>query len=140
MPRKTGIDIGDVVAHPPGDLPTELQQANLQVLQDLFTRIAKVGHDSTGIGDGIKVVGSAGTDEALVTVSTPAKRVILQAQTDNTSGVAWGAAGVRATIATGAGILLYAGDWSPWINITNLNLIYLDALVTGEGVRFIYET
>ena len=102
--------------------------------------IGRVGHDSTGIGHGVKTVSSAGAHEALVASSTPAKRVMLQAQTDNADGVAVGGDTVDATVATGDGILLYAGDWTPWVNVDDLTDIYVDALASGEGVRFIYET
>jgi len=101
--------------------------------------IGRVGHDKTGIGHGVKVVTTAGTDEALA-ASTPAKAVLIQAQTDNTSAVAVGASGVDATVATGTGLLLYAGDWSPWIEIDDLADVFVDALVSGEGVRYIYLT
>ena len=97
------------------------------------------GHDCTGIGDGVKVVANAGTDVALAT-STAAKAVMIQAQTDNTSAIAVGASGVDATVATGTGILLYAGEWTPWIPIDNLVDVYIDSLVSGEGVRYIYLT
>ena len=99
--------------------------------------IGKVGHDSTGIGSGVKTVTTAGTDVALAS-STAAKWVIIQAQTDNTSAVAIGASGVDATVATGTGLLLYAGDWTPRLDIDNLADVYVDALVSGEGVRYIY--
>ena len=92
-----------------------------------------------GIGHGVETVDSAGTDQAIVTSSTPAKGVIVQAQTDNTDAIAVGATGVDATIATGNGIILYAGD-SVYIPCDNLDAIYIDAIVTGEGVRFTYFT
>lgn len=98
------------------------------------------GHNVSGFGSGTETVDSAGTAQAIVTASTPAKRVMIQAQTDNTNGVAVGDSGVVATVATGDGILLYAGDWTPWINVDNLQDAYIDAIVTDEGVRFIYET
>lgn len=101
--------------------------------------IGSVGHNITGIGHGVKVVTTAGTDVALAS-STTAKAVMIQAQTDNTSAIAVGASGVDATIATGTGIILYAGEWTPWIPIDNLADIYIDSLVNGEGVRFIYLT
>jgi len=96
-----------------------------------------VGHDKTGIGHGVKTVSTNGTDEALA-ASTAAKVVIIQAQSDNTSAVAVGASGVDATVATGNGLLLYAGDWSPPLEIDNLADVYVDALVAGEGVRYLY--
>lgn len=93
---------------------------------------------TSGIGDGVKVVAAAGTDEALA-ASTAAKWVTIQAQTDNTSKVAIGATGVDATIATGDGITLDPGDVLT-IPVDNLADIFVDALVSGEGVRYIYGT
>lgn len=100
--------------------------------------IGKVGHDKTGIGHGVKTVTTAGTDEALA-ASTAAKVVIIQAQTDNTGIIAVGASGVDATEATGTGIALFAGD-SVALEIDNLADVYIDATVSGEGVRYTYLT
>lgn len=98
----------------------------------------ETGHPTTGIGHGVKVVAAAGTDEALA-ASTAAKWVTIQAQTDNTDFVAVGAVGVDAAEAAGTGIMLDAGQ-SITIAIDNLAAVYVDALVSGEGVRFIYGT
>ena len=92
----------------------------------------------TGIGHGVATVTTAGTDVAIA-ASTPCKKVTLQAQTDNTSLIAVGASGVDATVATGTGIILYAGD-SYEFDIDNLADIYIDSLVNGEGVRYCYFT
>jgi len=97
-----------------------------------------IGHNITGIGHGVKTVSTAGTDEVLA-VSTAAKVVIIQAQTDNTGAVAVGAIGVDATVATGNGVLLYAGD-SVTLEIDDLVDVYVDATVAGEGVRYTYLT
>ena len=95
-------------------------------------------HAITGGADGIKTVSSAGTDVALG-LSTVCKKVDIQAQTDNTGLIAVGFTGVDATEATGTGIILYAGDTYS-LEISNLNLIYIDSTVSGEGVRYTYFT
>ena len=100
--------------------------------------IGKVGHDITGIGHGVTTVTTAGTDVALA-ASTACKKVDIQAQTDNTSLIAVGGAGVDATVATGTGVLLNAGDTYS-LEIDNLADIYIDSLVDGEGVRYCYYT
>lgn len=100
--------------------------------------IGRVGHDITGIGHGVKTVTNAGTDEALAG-STTCKRVVIQAQTDNTGYIAVGATGVDATVATGNGALLTPGA-SIEIDIDNLADIFIDATVSGEGVRYSYFT
>lgn len=97
-----------------------------------------VGHNITGIGHGVKVVTTAGTDVALA-ASTACKRITIQSQTDNTSLIAVGATGVDATIATGTGVVLYPGD-SYEMDIDNLADVFIDSLVNGEGVRFSYFT
>ena len=146
-----GIDelkvlIGAVTASPTENTLLERLKAiettllTLVVLGTGSNVIGKVGHDVTGIGHGVETCDAAGTDQSIVTSSTPAKMVNIQAQTDNTSAIAVGGSGVDATVATGTGQLLYAGDWTGWMPCDNLADIYFDALVTDEGVRFIYAT
>ena len=98
----------------------------------------KVDHATSGIGHGVKVVAVAGTDEALA-ASTAAKWVDIQAQTDNTGIIAVGATGVDATEATGTGKSLAAGE-SVVYPIDNLADIFVDATVSGDGVRYTYGT
>jgi len=98
----------------------------------------KTDHNITGMGHGATVVGTAGVDVVLA-ASTAAKLVIIQAQTDNTSTIAVGGSGVDATVATGTGIVLYPGETLP-LPVDNLADVYIDALVSGEGVRYIYFT
>ena len=100
--------------------------------------IGKVGHDITGGGDGTKLVLSAGSDLVLGP-SVACKKVDIQAQTDNTGLIAVGFTGVDATVADGTGIILNPGDTYS-LEISNLNLIYIDATVSGEGVRYTYFT
>ena len=92
----------------------------------------------TGIGHGVKTVTTAGTDVVLAS-STTCKRVVIQAQTDNTGLIAVGSSGVDATVATGTGILLSAGDTFE-LDIDNLADIYIDSTVNGDGVRYTYFT
>lgn len=98
--------------------------------------LGKIGHDITGIGHGVKTVTTAGTDVALAS-STSCKRIVIQAQTDNTGLIAVGGSGVDATVATGTGVILYPGD-SFELEIDNLADVYIDSTVNGEGVRFTY--
>jgi hypothetical protein len=100
--------------------------------------IGKVDHATTGIGHGVKTVTTAGAHEALAG-STAAKWVIVTAQTDNTNLVAVGGDGVDATIATGTGTPIYPGD-SVSIPCDNLADVFVDAIVSGEGVRYTYGT
>jgi len=98
-----------------------------------------IGHDTEQIGHGVKTVTTAGTDVGLVTQSTGAKWLVIQAQTDNTGYIAVGASGVDATVASGTGVLLAAGE-SVTLLCDNLTDIYIDATVDGEGVRYTYGT
>jgi hypothetical protein len=91
----------------------------------------------TTIADGRKVVASAGTREALVGSSTACKRVDIMAETDNTDYVVVGGSTVVAAVATRQGIPLAAGQTYTF-HIDDLQDIYLDALVSGEGVTFTY--
>uniref|UniRef100_A0A6H1ZIM7 Uncharacterized protein n=1 Tax=viral metagenome TaxID=1070528 RepID=A0A6H1ZIM7_9ZZZZ len=141
MVEQYGLNaIGEVKASP-------TTYSLLARLKDLLTGIVlaagtavigKVGHDTTGIGDGVTVVATAGTDVALATTTT-AKFVIIQAQTDNTSTIAVGATGVDATVATGTGVVLYPGDIII-LAVDDLADVYIDSLVSGEGVRYTYFT
>ena len=53
--------------------------------------------------------------------------------------IAVGATGVDATEATGTGVLLDAGE-SITMPVDNLADVFIDATVSGEGVRFTYGT
>jgi len=96
--------------------------------------VVTIIHGITGIAHGVKTITTAGTDEALAG-STVCKKVIIQSQTDNTGLIAVGTSGVDATEATGTGVILYAGD-ALEIEIDNLADVYIDATVSGEGVRY----
>jgi hypothetical protein len=97
-----------------------------------------VAHNTTGIGHGVTTVTTAGTDVVLAS-STAAKWVVIQAQTDNTGIIAVGATGVDATVATGTGVALAAGE-SVTLLVDNLADIFIDATVSGDGVRYTYGT
>ena len=92
----------------------------------------------TGGADGVTTVSSAGTDVVLGG-DVACKKIDIQAQTDNTGLISVGFTGVDATEATGTGVILYAGDTYS-LEIDNLNLIYIDSTVSGEGVRYTYFT
>lgn len=96
----------------------------------------KADHTTTDIGQGVTTVTTAGTDVVLSTY-TLAKWVSIQAQTDNSGYIAVGGAGVDATISTGTGILLAAGE-SITFPVDNLSDVYIDSTVNGEGVRYTY--
>lgn len=99
---------------------------------------AGAGSAITGLGDGRKTVALAGTREALAT-STPARMVLITAETDNTNPVTVGGSTVVGALATRRGTPLYAGE-SALFPCDNLADIYLDVITNGEGVTFVYFT
>ena len=121
-----------------GAIDTQMQVDVVAALPAGTNAIGKVGHDITGGADGVKTVSNAGTDEALA-LSIACKKVDIQAQTDNTGLIAVGFTGVDATEATGTGVILRAGDTYS-LEIDNLVKIFIDATVSGEGVRYTYFT
>lgn len=115
---------------------TNADSLDVTVVDESGDQITSFGSNFTLTGDGIKTVTTAGTDIALST-STTCKKVVIQALTTNTNPVAIGASGVDATLGTGTGIILYAGD-SIDIYDTDLANIFVDSITDGEGVRFLY--
>ena len=95
-------------------------------------------HGITGGGQGVKVTTGAG-DHIVLGGDVACKKIDIQAQTDNTGLIAVGFNNVDVTEANGDGIILYAGDTYS-LEVNNLNLIYIDSTVTGDGVRYTYFT
>lgn len=100
--------------------------------------IGKVGHDHTGIGDGRQTVSTGGTAVALA-ASTACKKVIICAEQDNTGVIVVGGSTVVAALGTRRGTPLFPSDTIE-IQIDNLNDIYIDTTVNGDGVTYTYFT
>jgi len=98
--------------------------------------ILSVQQGYTNMGDGRKVVSTAGSAETLAS-STACKRVTIMAETDNTGYIVVGSSTVVAAQGTRRGIPLMRGQ-SITIDIDNLADIYLDTTVNGDGVTYIY--
>lgn len=97
-----------------------------------FTEVLKNGSKTIAVG---------GTAEALSATSSPCYEVIVQAKPSNTDLVFVGGSGVPAD--GSAGIVLgipIVGETPPSISISaqNLTQIYINSLIAGEGVNFIY--
>ena len=90
---------------------------------------------NTSVTDGRTVVTTAGTRVALAS-STVVKEVIITAEMDNTGIVVVGGSTCVAALATRRGVPLSAGD-SISFEITNLNAISLDSMVSGDGVTYV---
>jgi len=84
-----------------------------------------------------KVVTTAGTRVQLSDTSVACKRLDIMAETDNTGNIAIGNVAVVALAGSEEGIILNAGQTYTFY-VTNLNLIYLDSTVSGDGVTFVY--
>ena len=90
------------------------------------------------VRDGRKTVTSAGTAERLAASSTPCKKVTIMAEIDNTDYVVIGGSTVVAALATRQGIPLTAG-MSITLDVENLYDLWIDSVVSTEGVTFIYQ-
>lgn len=90
----------------------------------------------TSIGNGRKTVTTGGTAEQLST-GQACNSVIITAETDNTGIIVVGSSTVVASLSTRQGTPLNAGE-SLVLTITNLNLVYLDTTVNGDGVTFLW--
>jgi len=91
----------------------------------------------TSVGDGRKVTVSAGTAVVLAT-STSCKKVTVQALDVNTDVVVVGGSTVVAASGTRRGIALLPYN-SLVIQVDNLADIYIDSVISGEGVSYSYE-
>jgi hypothetical protein len=84
-----------------------------------------------------KTVTTAGTAVQLLTASTPCKWVVVVAFKANTDAVAVGSSTVLAATGTARGVLLNPMEKAA-IPIDNVNKVWLDSRVNGEGVAFLY--
>jgi len=89
------------------------------------------------IGNGRKVVTTAGTAVPLESKSYGVEYVIITAETDNGDYIAVGGVGVIEADATRTGLPLAAGD-SATLYFVDMNQVYIDAAVNGEGVTYVY--
>ena len=102
-----------------------------------FKTISASSPTNGTISDGLKLVAAAGTRETLA-ASTPCREVCITAKMTNTGTVVVGGSTVvAASGATRRGTPLNAGD-SVTIPINDLQKVYLDVTVNGEGVTYTY--
>lgn len=87
----------------------------------------------TSIGNGNKNVTTAGTSVQLTATSTPCRYVVIVGKAANTGIIYVGGSAVAST----NGEILYASQ-STKVDIDNLNKIYIDSSVNGEGVQYRY--
>ncbi len=89
------------------------------------------------VNDGRQAISVAGTRVALASASSPAKKVIVQAEGANVYPLTVGGLNVIHAQSTRRGALLYALD-SVTLEISDLNTVYIDGPYAGEGVTFVY--
>jgi len=109
------------------------------VLFDSSGNEVSIGAGSA-IADGRKVVATAETAVQLSATSVTCKRVFIQAEETNTGNIVVGGSTVVAKAdTTRRGLLLFPSQ-GEWLNVNNLNLVYIDATVSTDGVTYVYET
>lgn len=101
-----------------------------------------VTQEGTSISSGRKTVTTAGVPVKLTASATVAKRVEVSALESNTDMILVGGVNVVAGTAndaggTRAGIPISAGQ-TLTIDIDDVSKIYIDAVVSGEGVSYTY--
>ena len=108
---------------------------------DPTTKRLKVDSNASIVGstidDGRKTVSTPATAETLVALSTLCIAVDITAERTNTGTIVVGGSSVVAASATMRGTPLIRGQ-SMRININDLQKIYLDTTVAGDGVTFSY--
>jgi len=90
------------------------------------------------VRDGRKTVAAAGTAEKIASTHTACRKLTIMALLTNTDMVVVGGSTVVASAATRRGIPLSAG-MSITLNVDDLQNVYIDAVVSGEGVSYIYQ-
>jgi hypothetical protein len=112
---------------------------------DIIDAITDSSTQATGTSGGTKTVTTAATRVQLSSSSVPCKRVWVQAWESNSTLdannpviVVVGASNVEAAAATRNGQALYPtqGDW---FQVSNLNLLWLDATHNLAKVSYFYE-
>ena len=90
------------------------------------------------VRNGRKEVTTAGTAERLVSTNTPCRKLTIMAELDNSDYVVVGGSGVVAALATRQGIPLSAGT-SITLDVYDLYEVWVDSVVSTEGVTFLYQ-
>ena len=131
-------------------LPVQLRDSSgnaINLMENLTQVISSGGGARTGkfsvnqldihtVSDGNRTV-TAGTALPLITASTPCKKLTVTALPNNTDLIVVGGQTVVASSDNRRGHTLFAGS-AITLEIDNVNKIFIDSIVTGEGVSFIY--
>lgn len=140
LQRSGSISIaGAVITHTHGNIGQadgDILQVTIDVGGTTTPIYVSVGTGSSAVGDGRQTVTTPGTAVG-VGGDVPIKEITITAELDNTDVVCAGGSTVVAAEATRRGTPLYAGD-STTIGADNLNEVFLDSVVAGEGVSYTY--
>lgn len=98
----------------------------------LTATVTPAGDDA--VVDGRQVVTTAGTSVQLS--SAACKAVAITAETDNTGVIVIGASTVVAAQGTRRGIPMSPGDTTIWA-VDNMNRLFIDSTVSGDGVTWV---
>lgn len=118
-------------------LTLETEDRRLLVISNEDNPSAVIIVGNSSVGDGTTTVATAGTAVQLPNVAV--KRVLIQAHQDNTTEVFIGGSTVVAAAAGRRGLGMWAGNWQEF-KVTNLNLLYVDAVTSGEKIIYYYES
>ena len=123
---------------PSNAIEGENQALRTDIVKNL--KVVSAGHQS--IGDGRKIVTTAGTAVKLSATSVPCKQLTITALESNTDAIVVGGSTVVAGSTgdgggTRQGTPLFATQ-SLVIAIADLEDIYIDSVVNGEGVSYSY--
>ena len=99
--------------------------------------MADKNYTYTVLATGTQAVAAAGTPETLVSSSTLARMVLIQAYPGNNDNVVVGDADIVATAGSERGIVLVPGA-TVELRVKDLQDIYVDSVVNAEGVSFVY--
>lgn len=91
---------------------------------------------ASAISNGSKDISNAGTAETLVGSATPAKKVWIWCNDDNTGAKVYVGG---STVSSSSGKPLYKGE-TIQIEIDDLEKIYIDVDTNGDGVKFTYTS
>ena len=93
------------------------------------------GASSVGTGRVVNV--SAGT--AVQFPSNSCGRVLVTAESNNSGAIWIGDSSVLGTVGSEQGFILFSSQTSNPLLVSNTNLLYIDAVTSGDGVTFYFE-
>jgi hypothetical protein len=111
----------------------------------LMFGLSSVGYSATNINNARKTISAVSVPEVLVSTYAPFRTATICAETDNTGVISLGGSSVVGNLSNRTGIPLSASDCKTYhcnerYDCGNLNTIYADTTVSGDGVTIEYIT